>query len=1014
MAESAERQARRDLQIAATMSNLSKAIENEDVKFLDRIRTKADVEQLNGILVRAKHNAILKAQKTDPNLRYDNEALRPEREEDILQAEYPYPSMHKDWVKNLAQEGANKPGLKATSAKLMKRYFAAAEKGWRVDFQDEKDIDELRNYANRLKETGKDNRTPYSAQQALEEIRNYDRIKKLDITNATELRAALREFLQYRGEKKQADPIKQLERDLVGNKIEGFFPTPKDLADRVVRQADIKDGMRVLEPSAGSGALADAVTRAKGDKVELQTIEQQGKLADLLQAKGYKTRQDNFLDLQDEEYDRIIMNPPFENGQDIDHVQHAYNRLAPGGKLVAIMSEGPFFRGDKKASEFRDWLNGRGASEKLPEGSFKNSDRSTGVSTRLVTIEKPAKKSQESKLLSTPEVDPTPPTKSPTPELKLSDLKNSDDRLKYAQQELAEAKRSGDKKRVADWEEEEKRARMTRLKEDQKKQKEKQTSLFDPLAYDSNSPLLRALYSDEVSSTRFSILYPHLAEFRGGYECGGTFIPATRKCWTDPKSGAKLKVPFGYKEYTKRRASAWKKAQSGGQLDESDRRLIASTERLQRKVTGKKEKAELTRAAASAGARQILSSGIAEVDPKRVAVDAQRFQYKILGAQTKSGSVGSLSGVRKWDPNLAGIVQLWRDPKDGKSYVINGHNRLDLAKQLNVPKITAKFIKAQSPEEARAVGAMTNIAEGRGTPIDAAKFFRDSGLSKQDLDRKGIPMRERIATDGLALSKLSDPLFGRVVQGELPEQRAVTIGATLTDHQQQNELVKLIDSKEKRGKKIDNDTIQELSQMVADAPKKEESQGGLFDLLGFSPETRSLAVEKAQIQAGIKKQLARERKLFGTVGKSRAASELEKAGNKINVEESAEISEVATKALEAFDKEKNLSGRVSSALNRAAERLADGENSAKIQREVYDEVLANLQETYRFGKRSGSGRVESISERRKNQNQGDLFAASKAPFPIAQFGGGAGCTCEAPSLRLKRRGHKLKRRRSRQ
>jgi hypothetical protein len=431
---------------------------------------------------------------------------------------------------------------------------------------------------------------------------------------------------------------------------------------------------------------------------------------------------------------------------------------------------------------------------------------------------------------------------------------------------------------------------------------------------------------------------------------------------------------------------------------------------LQRKITGKKERAELTRAAAAAGAKQILPSGIAEVDPKKIAVDPQRFQYKILGAQTKSGSVGSLSGVRKWDPNLAGIIQVWRDPKDGKVYVINGHNRLDLANQLNVPKVTARFLKAQSPEEARSVGAMTNIAEGRGTPIDAAKFFRDSGLGKQDLDRKGIPMREKIATDGLALSKLSEPLFNRVVQGGLPEPRAVTIGSILSDHKQQDELVKLVDQREKRGKRIDNDTIHELSQMVAEAPRKEESQGGLFDLLGFTPETRSLAIEKAQIQAGIKKQLARERKLFGTVGKSRAASELEKAGNKINVEESAEISETASKALEAFDKEKGLSGRVSSALNRAAERLADGESSAKIQKEAYDEILAELQETYRFGKRQGTRRTENITERRKT-DQGDLFAASKAPFPVAEFGGGRGCVCQPPPLKrrrrpLKRRGYR--------
>lgn len=86
-------------------------------------------------------------------------------------------------------------------------------------------------------------------------------------------------------------------------------------------------------------------------------------------------------------YNRIYMNPPFEEGQDIDHVQHAYKILAPGGQMVAVMSEGPFFRGDRKATEFREWLEGVGGySEQLPEGSFKESG--TGVNTRLVVIMK--------------------------------------------------------------------------------------------------------------------------------------------------------------------------------------------------------------------------------------------------------------------------------------------------------------------------------------------------------------------------------------------------------------------------------------------------------------------------------------------------------------------------------------------------------------------------------------------------------------------------------------------------
>jgi hypothetical protein len=423
------------------------------------------------------------------------------------------------------------------------------------------------------------------------------------------------------------------------------------------------------------------------------------------------------------------------------------------------------------------------------------------------------------------------------------------------------------------------------------------------------------------------------------YNCGKACISLNKNCKSDPPdkpSQEKL-------DKVKAMAGGFKEAQDDPAKRQENNKLTP-------KPAGKWDDA-----ASRLGADQVLSSGIAEADPSKIQVDPKRFQYKIIGEQTKSGEVGSLSGVKTWDSNLGGILQVWQDPKDGGVYVVNGHNRLALAKKLNAESVTVKLIDAKSPEEARAIGALTNIAEGRGNAQDAAKFFRDSGLTKQDLEKKGVPMREKIAEDGLALASLSDSLFNRVVQGQIPEQRAVVIGSKIKDHRQQQDLLELVEKEEKKGKKITNDTIEELSDMVTNAPTITESQGGLFDLLGFSPESRSLAIEKAQIQSAIKRQLQREKRLFSTVGKSKAASDLAKAGNKINVEESSEIADIAEKALGAFDQEKMLTGKVSTLLNQAAEKLANNQKgSAKIIKEVYEQVLDELQKTYRFGKKPSS------------------------------------------------------------
>ncbi|MEH2135438.1 hypothetical protein [Nostoc sp.] len=364
----------------------------------------------------------------------------------------------------------------------------------------------------------------------------------------------------------------------------------------------------------------------------------------------------------------------------------------------------------------------------------------------------------------------------------------------------------------------------------------------------------------------------------------------------------------------------------------------------------------------------VLRSGVADVPVSELNLDPQRFQYKLVHGKT--GVSGSLTGVKKFDPELAGIVQVWQDPADGKTYVINGHNRVNLAKDAGTDEVTVRFIKAKSAEEARSVGALTNIAEGRGNALDAAKFFRDTGLTQQDLEAKGIPLREKIATDGIALASLNDGLFQRVAVGEMPVERAVVIGAKVKDPQLQSDLVKLIEDHEKKGKKVTNDTISELADDVNAAPTKEEG-GGLLGLLGFEPNQRSLAIEKAEVQSDIKRRLSREKKLFGVVSKSTAAKQLEKAGNKIDIEGSKQTSQSADLALRVFDQEKTYTGAISTALNKAAGRIADGENPKKVKDETYAEILKQIQETYSGGKRSGVKRSEDGDG--SPAGQGSLF-----------------------------------------
>jgi len=344
--------------------------------------------------------------------------------------------------------------------------------------------------------------------------------------------------------------------------------------------------------------------------------------------------------------------------------------------------------------------------------------------------------------------------------------------------------------------------------------------------------------------------------------------------------------------------------------------------------------------------------GLAEVSPHDLHFDPKRFQYKMVhGAET--GASGSLTGVGKWDENLGGVMQVWRDPKDGKDYVVNGHNRAALARKLGAEKVAIRYLNVDTAHEARIIGGMTNVAEGRGTALDAAKLFRDTGVTREDLEKKGIPMREKIATDGLALSKLAPHLFDKVVQGDIPIERATLIGDRIHDHDNQAKLVDLIDKAQSKGRKITNDVVRELADTVQSAPSHTETQ---FDLFGASETTQNLALEKAELTAHVRSRLSREKKLFGLVSKSKAASELERGGNTIDTEKSKGISDQASQVLGVFDQLKNQSGPVSSAINKAVERIANGDNQKQVQDDLHKQLLTEIPQALGIKMEAGTGK----------------------------------------------------------
>lgn len=181
---------------------------------------------------------------------------------------------------------------------------------------------------------------------------------------------------------------------------DAFFETPPAIAQLVADAAALddipSDGMRVLEPSAGKGAIARALRDALPGDAILDTVELSAERATILRAAGFSVHEGDFLAYTAEPYDLIAMNPPFAITGDatawITHVRHALTLLRPGGRLIAIVPSGMVHRIDKRHQSFRDLMRDATV-DLLPPDAFKSSG--TGVSTCLLVYDQPMQRISE-------------------------------------------------------------------------------------------------------------------------------------------------------------------------------------------------------------------------------------------------------------------------------------------------------------------------------------------------------------------------------------------------------------------------------------------------------------------------------------------------------------------------------------------------------------------------------------------------------------------------------------------
>ena len=159
----------------------------------------------------------------------------------------------------------------------------------------------------------------------------------------------------------------------------------------------------ILEPSAGKGDLADAVSRfvaSRGNSrrislhendTYIDCIERDSDLAALLRGKGLHVVHDDFLTFHSfKQYDLCIMNPPFDRGD--EHLLHALSLMDCGGQIVCLLNaetiRSPYTNRRKVLLQN---LREHSARIEFIENAFRHAQRPTDVEIALVYVNIPKK-----------------------------------------------------------------------------------------------------------------------------------------------------------------------------------------------------------------------------------------------------------------------------------------------------------------------------------------------------------------------------------------------------------------------------------------------------------------------------------------------------------------------------------------------------------------------------------------------------------------------------------------------
>ena len=330
-----------------------------------------------------------------------------------------------------------------------------------------------------------------------------------------------------------------------------------------------------------------------------------------------------------------------------------------------------------------------------------------------------------------------------------------------------------------------------------------------------------------------------------------------------------------------------------------------------------------------------LNGVMFSVNPRDVNVDAKRFQFKEGGDEY--GVTERLQGVTEWDPIKAGTVIFWEDV-DSKIFVADGHQRVGLARRIQEQKPDEKIeiigyklreTDGVSAEKARVIAAMTNIAQGTGTAIDAAKVLRVEPGRIAELPPQSVLVRQ--ARD---LVNLNNKAFGAVVNEVIPANYGAIVGRLIDDPDLQDAAIAVL-------AKSDPANLFQAEAIVRQVREMDTVQETQVSLFGEEIITDSLFTERARVLDRTTKLLRGDKAAFESLSKN--AERIEAEGNKLAKEQNQRRADQDAQAITLLQALANRKGVLSDDLSAAARTARETGNYAEAARNFADAVRRGIE-----------------------------------------------------------------------